>query len=190
MDTLLSIAAVLLFVFLTDALDNKKKKVKLPPGEKTGHPDTAREVKLPPPVPEPWPGQTGSRPSTAGTGQRKIGFEIPEIKGAPTNGKYEQEQERVCQERETQLREQAEHDRQEQKAKEKVLAYEVQKHLLEAAERAEEERVYRDQSGLPGAQRPKKQADLRPQTILDAVAFAEILGRPKAYAHRNPYFRH
>lgn len=71
METILAIAAGLLFVFISDKLDKKKPKAKRPHGERP-FPRSSGPVKLPPPMPQPWPKDTK---------QKQGKFDIPPIQG-------------------------------------------------------------------------------------------------------------
>ncbi|SDG34541.1 hypothetical protein SAMN05216584_10496 [Selenomonas sp. WCT3] len=122
------------------------------------------------PVPRP----ENSAAKTSGN----LGFKIPELRNAPDSSKRDAEWIR--------LQEQA--YRKEQEAKRREAEYKKQRLQQEADIRAAEEAAYEVQAKLVSVskRKPKLQIPvLTPETAQQAVVFAEILGRPKAYRRRR-----
>ena len=167
-DIVLVLLAVGFFVLVMNRLDTKKPRAKRPPAR---HPQT-RTTALPPPMPEPY--------SRSGRKKHEVPFEIPPIAGAP-----HPEDGKVYQEAET-AQERMEEYRQEQVEKSKYQQYLEEKQRQEAVEAA----AYAQQTGAgeigrqPSAP-PQPALALTPQAMVQAVIYAEILGKPKAYQHRQ-----
>ncbi len=176
METILAIAAGLLFVFISDKLDKKKPKAKRPHGERP-FPRSPGPVKLPPPMPQPWPKDTK---------QKQGKFDIPPIQGAPP---VPSGQDGVYREAGTQIQSQAEAYHREVQENSKYRAYLEKKQETEAKERAAEQAAYQQGAKIPGTAGKRPVLELQPQAMLNAVIYAELLGRPKAQRRRNPYFR-
>jgi len=187
MDTILTAIAIGLFILITNVLDKKKEKAKRPPQrtEFPGVPPIPRrqQPQVPPPMPKPWPqtrqGQTAESRRSGG----KIDFEIPEIRQNPTRA-----EEKVYREPGAVLQERAAAYARERTAENKYAAYLEQRKNDEAAERAMEKAVYAQQAQLPGqAKRERPPIDTRPQAMTQAVAYAMLLGKPKAYENMRRY---
>ena len=174
-----SVLAIILFAImaiLSDKLGKKKPPKKMP----RPFPPRDEGSKLPPPMPAPW-----------GTEKKEgnIPFEIPDIKGAPLP-KGTIDEGGVYREPGTKMQDMLEAYREEMVDKARAAAYEAKRQEEEAAIRAEEEAVYEQQAGL------KKSAlseNILPrftkEQVQQSIVMAEILGKPKAYQYRSPYWR-
>lgn len=181
MDTILTIVMIVIFLFVTNVMDKKKEKAKRTdfPGVP---PIPRRQPKLPPPMPQPWPRSERERTTASGQGTKKIDFEIPDLKRAPSaeNGRMYQEQGAV-------LAEQAEQYAQELQEKNKYMAYLEKKKRMEAEERAAEEAVYEQQAGLKQREIGHEPMDVKPPAMAHAIAYAMLLDKPKAYETMRRY---
>ena len=160
---------------LSDKLGKKPPK-RMPP-----FPPRDVDRTLPPPMPEPW--------GKAERGEKNVPFEIPDIKGAPLPQGMTDEG-GIYREPGTKMQDMLEAYREEMADKARAAAYEAKRQEEEAAIRAEEEAVYEQQAGL------KKSAlseNILPrftkEQVQQSIVMAEILGKPKAYQHRSPYWR-
>lgn len=172
--SLLVIILFALFAIVMDRLGKKGRK--LPRAPKRPEPSAT----LPSPLPRPWPSQRGGQTESA---KGRLGFKIPEIKGAPpapghidAGGVY----------RETGavLKEQHELQQEEQAARRHHEAYEQAKRLEEARIRAEEQAAYTRDAKIPqgDAGGPRTILPvLTPESAQQAVVLAEILGEPRAH---------
>lgn len=186
MDTILTVAMIAVFLFVTNVLDKKKEKAKRPP-QRTDFPGVPpiprRQPKIPPPMPQPWPRSERERTTASGQGSKRIDFEIPDLKGNPSS-----EHGRVYQEKGAVLAEQAEKYAQELQEKNKYMTYLEQKKRMEAEERAQEQAVYEQQTGLRQGGNPQHEPmDVQPTAMAHAVAYAMLLDKPKAYETMRRY---
>ncbi|MGN0951105.1 MAG: hypothetical protein ACI4OH_10280 [Mitsuokella sp.] len=191
-----SILAIILFAvmaILTDKLGGKKKPpAQRPPfpfpemprraGEHSSHADE----QLPPPMPQPW----GTKAQPEPEKKSSLPFEIPDLKGAPLPSG--QTDEGVYREPGTKMQDMLEAYREEMADKAREAAYEEERRAEEEAIRAREEAIYEQQAKLPG-QKTRRKAPILPQftpaSIQQSIVMAELLGKPKAYRHKNPYWR-
>ncbi|MDY4474983.1 hypothetical protein [Mitsuokella sp.] len=172
--SILVIVLFALFAIFMDWLGKKGKK--LPSAERRPDPSTT----LPPPLPRPWPTRQGS---PQGETKERLGFKIPEIKGAPpapghvdTGGVYRESG--------AVLEEQRQRQQEEQAARQRHEAYEQAKRLEEARIRAEEQASYLRAAKLPQREASGQQPFLpvlTPESAQQAVVLAELLGSPRAH---------
>lgn len=173
-----SVLAIILFAImaiLSDKLGKKKPPQKMP----RPFPPRDKGSKLPPPMPAPW-------------GMEKKGhipFKIPDLKGAPLP-KGTTDEGGVYREPGTKMQDMLEAYREEMADKARAAAYEAKRQEEEAAIRAEEEAIYEKQAGLKKS-RPSENILPRftKEQVQQSIVMAEILGKPKAYRHRSPYWR-
>ncbi len=195
-----SILAIILFAvmaILTDKLGGKKKPpAKRPPfpfpdipqpRENPQRMDDA-DGQLPPPMPQPWGTKRQQEQQTEK--KNSLPFEIPELKGAPLSDG--QTDGGVYHEPGTKMQDMLEAYCEEMADKARQAAYEEQRRAEEAAIRAREEAVYEQQAKIPGQQAQKNASILpkiAPSSVQQSIVMAELLGKPKAYRHKNPYWR-
>lgn len=181
METLLTVLLIILFIFVTNVLDNKKQKVKRPP-QRTEFPGVPPiPPKMPPPMPKPW-----SRVPDKQETSKPVGFEIPELK---TQTRAEDEEARRA--TGTLFNDQTEKYAREQAAKNKYQAYlEERKHIrhIKQQEQEDEQVAYEREVRLSGWKTVEGiHVDVRPRAMMDAVAYAMLLGKPKAYENMMRY---
>lgn len=215
MDILIIILVFAIFI-LPNLLDKKKPPVpknrrNMPPVDirLPRTPDTLPQPQLPQqPRRQPQPiathtsGGPASHPERQMEGNRqpapqksRLGFEIPELRNAPTRESEPAgyEVDGVYRDAGTVLSDMAERYREEMADREHELAYELKRKQEEAQVRAAEQAAYVKQAQLPlspeqaAIQEEKRQAALylTPEAALNAVVWAEVLGQPKA--HRIGY---
>lgn len=218
MDILIIILVFAIFI-LSNLLDRKKPPVpknrrNLPPVD-IRLPRTPGPLQQPPlprhqpqPASTPAPGgdrATRAKRQTEGQQQpvpskSRLGFEIPALRNAPAqkpSAPAGYEVDGVYRDAGTVISDMAERYREEMADREHELAYELRRRQEEAQVRAAEQAAYMKQAQLPvspeqAAARDEKRREalcLTPEAALNAVAWADILGQPKArrirYGHRH-----
>lgn len=183
--------AVVVFFALNEGRKPKKQpprgqggeplpKRPLPPQSRQSGPGRPR-VGLPPrkyPVPQPAGQQGGG-----------LGFEVPHIEGAPPQAPRPpleiQGPDGAWHEEGSLLQEQMEALEEVRRERQQDLEREARERAL----RAEEEAVYEAQAKLAGNTARHPAPGLTPEQALSAVAWAEILGKPKALQRKNDSYR-
>lgn len=186
MDTILTIAMIVVFLFVTNVMDKKKEKAKRPP-QRTDFPGVPpiprKQPEVPPPMPQPWPRSEQEQTNASRKDSKRIDFEIPDLKKAPPADKG-----RMYQEQGAVLAEQAEQQARELEGQNKYKRYLEKKKRIEAEERAEEQAVYGQQAGVKqGRESGHEPMDVQPVAMAHAIAYAMLLDKPKAYETMRRY---
>jgi hypothetical protein len=200
MDVLIAVGLVLYYIVRTASKKKALPKAKPPaaPQREQRSQQQDMSVGLPPSPPRPWPAQ--QRREEVPPQKRKLGFDVPHLKGAPpvaaeAAGAEERRADRLETVPATAPDKRSAYDatrRQAETAKavQHHVRYDLQRHLTEAAERVKEEAAYEkaEQPAQP-PQAPSSLPPLEPAAMLQAVVYAEMLGRPKGMRSGNPYYR-
>ena len=160
MSTLGTILLLLAFVFITDALDSKKKKAK------------HRRPPMPQQPPMPQPTGNGRRQPPIDINsdwgkKEKTEFEIPDIKSTPAQQNVPEPV--MIEEKPEEIT--------------SYMKYRQKKHEQEEEERI----VYEEQAKITPSTKKQRKTDIHTNVILNAIAYAQILDRPKAYNYMKRY---